>query len=330
MRDGEVRVSAPGRANLIGNPSDQYGGVTLACTVALRARVCVEPAAASALVAAGEETPIGDAADLMRRGDRFDLARGVLRHLGGVERPARIHFESEIPRQSGLAGSSALVVALLAALLAWRGERTTGAALAERARDVERRALDVACGYVDHYLCTLGGLRFLDFAGKTPEGASPPEPVARDEPLEAPLPFVLAVSGVRHSSDAVHRPIRERWLAGEVEVRRAYERVAAIGREGRAALLAGDWPRLGALLDENHAIQRDLGGSGPANEALIAAAREAGALGAKLAGAGGGGTILALWPDADVQPLERALRDAGAVQLLRPEPVEGVRREPPP
>ena len=70
-------------------------------------------------------------------------------------------------------------------------------------------------------------------------------------------------------------------------------------------------------MNENHAIQRDLGGSGEQNERLIAAALGAGALGAKLAGAGQGGTIIALWPWPDTVRLEEALRQAGASALYR-------------
>ena len=57
-----------------------------------------------------------------------------------------------------------------------------------------------------------------------------------------------------------------------------------------------DWELLGQLMNENHAIQRDLGGSGDSNERLIDGSFAAGTLGAKLAGAGDGGTIIALWP----------------------------------
>jgi mevalonate kinase len=147
---------------------------------------------------------------------------------------------------------------------------------------------------------------------------------------EAPaLPFLLAHTGVRHSSDAVHRPLRERWLAGEPEVVAAYARVAELGVLGKSALQRGDWAAFGALMNENHALQRGLGGSGPENEKLIDAALAAGALGAKLAGAGGGGTIVALWPAADAAPLEAALHAAGAAALWRPALAPGVRLEPP-
>lgn len=323
-----MRCTAPGRANLIGNPSDQYGGCTLACSVPLRARVELAAAPGFALRRHGEELPVAGPGDLEPRGDDLDLARAVLSHLGLEGPPAAIRCDSAIPRQSGLAGSTALVVALLRALLAWRGETLEDEPLAERAREVERRGLGVTCGYVDQYLCAFGGLCFVDFRGKTPDGGVPAEPFARVERLEGPLPFVLADTGVRHSSDAVHRPIQARWLAGETPVVAAYERVAELGRAGRRAFLARDWAELGALMDENHGIQRDLGGSGEANERLLRAARRAGALGAKLAGAGQGGTIVALWTDPDPAPLEAALRTAGAAALYRPQPSEGVRLEP--
>jgi mevalonate kinase len=75
-------------------------------------------------------------------------------------------------------------------------------------------------------------------------------------------------------------------------------------------------------MNENHAIQRDLGGSGEENERLISAALDAGCLGAKLAGAGQGGTIIALHED--VGYLSMRLRDAGASQILLPQAAEGL------
>jgi galactokinase/mevalonate kinase-like predicted kinase len=331
MRAAPSRVlcSAPGRANLIGNPSDQYGGTTLACTVPLRARVEVTPAPGTRLATGGSETEVEGPADLALRGDLFDVARAVIAALGPPLPRARVAYASEVPLQSGLAGSTALVVALLRALLFFRGEDVGSPyLLAERAREIERAGLGVTCGYVDQYLAVFGGCRFVDFTGKTPEGSWRSEPFAAVERIGARLPFVLAFTGKRHASDSVHRPIRERWLAGDPAVHEAERRMAELGRIGKRALLLGDYAALGRLMNENHALQRDLGGSGEPNERLIAAALEAGALGAKLAGAGDGGTIVALWPRRDARPLERALRDAGAASLYRPRAVPGVRLEP--
>jgi len=326
-----VVVSAPARANLLGNPSDQYGGAQISCSVALRARVTSDEAPALELAIGGDARAIASAADLEPRGDLFDLARAVLRArppgLAGELPRARLALETAIPLQSGLAGSTALVVALVQALAAWRGAPLGLHALAEEARRIEAETMGVTCGWGDQYMAAFGGLAFLDFRDKTPRGDVVPEPYASVEPL-APhveaLPFVLAYTGVRHSSGAVHRPIRERWLAGERAVVAGYERVAALAREGKRALLDADWMRFGALMDENHAIQRGFGGSGESNERLIAAAKGAGALGAKLAGAGDGGTIVALVEDATRAAVEAALREARAEALYRPEPVPGV------
>jgi len=324
-----VVASAPARANLIGNPSDLYGGAVLACSVACRARVALTSAPRLELAVGGDVARVDGRGDLALRGDVFDVARAALASEPDLP-AARVAYESEIPFGSGLAGSTALLAALLRALAAWRGDSPGPYDAAERSRSVERDLLGVACGWVDHYLCSFGGLRYVDLRGKQHEGRPPGEPFATVEDLAAfvpHLPFVLAFTGVSHRSGSVHGPIRARWERGESEVVKAYERVGEIAREGKTALLRADWERLGALMNENHAIQRRLGGSGEANERLVGAALGAGALGAKLAGAGGGGTIVALWPRGDAAPLESALRAAGAESLHRPEVCAGVALE---
>ncbi len=334
-----IVASAPARANLLGNPSDLYGGAVLACSLPLRAHVEIGACDGLALECGDERLSIVEPADLALRGDRFDVARAALAadrerhsHSGDAGEAdslpsLRIRYASEIPFGSGLGGSTALLVALLYGLASWRGERLSPYVLAERSRATERRWLAVACGWVDHYLCSFGGLRYVDLRGKQNDEALPMAPYATVEDLSGhvpSLPFVLAFTGVAHHSGSVHAPIRVRWERGEPAVVAAYERMTAIAREGKRALLHADWEQLGALLDENHALTRELGGSGEANERLIAAARSAGAPGAKLAGAGGGGTIVALWPDPDTRPLESALRAAGATALYRPAVKKGA------
>ena len=331
MNSEKITCSAPGRCGIIGNPTDMYGGAVLSCSVDMRARVTVTPARELVLETAGQRCSIAARRDLRPQGDRFDVARAVLDYLRLVDRrprlTVRVRYESEIPLRSGLAGSTALTVALLRALLAWQGEHPGPYRLAEQARYVELNYLKVVCGYQDAYMCTFGGLNYMDFRGKQFYRQAEAELFATVEPLGgyAPaLPFVLGFTGVQHASSAVHKPLRERWLDGEPQVVRGYERITEIARMGKKALLLGDWPTLGRLMNENHAIQRDLGGSGESNERLIAAALEAGALGAKLAGAGDGGTIIALWPWPDTAPLEAALTGAGASAIYRPVVRPGV------
>jgi galactokinase/mevalonate kinase-like predicted kinase len=315
-----IVCSAPGRAGIIGNPTDMYGGSVISCSVGMRAYARVEPASELVFETQGDVCRITGREDLRPRNDLFDVARAILSYMHLPPLTCRVQYESEIPMQSGLSGSTALVVAILQALLAWRGDDLNRYRLAERARTIELNYLKVVCGYQDAYMCTFGGLNYMDFRGKQFYRSEEAELFATIEPLadDVPeLPFVLGYTGVQHSSGEVHRPIRERWLEGERDVVEAYERISELARMGKKALLLQDWPTLGDLMNENHAIQRDLGGSGTSNERLIAAALEAGAPGAKLAGAGSGGTIIALWPWEDAEPLEDALRSAGASRIYR-------------
>jgi galactokinase/mevalonate kinase-like predicted kinase len=307
-----------------------YGGSVLSCSMPMRARVVLESAPELVLETQGESVRIRGREDLRPQGDSFDLARAVLDYLRLPPLGCSVRYESEIPLRSGMAGSTALVVALVKALLLWLGHETSAYHLAERARYVELNYLKVVCGYQDAYMCTFGGLTFMDFRGKQFYRQAEAELFATIEPLAAyvpHLPFVLGFTGVQHSSSAVHKPLRERWLEGEPVVVDGYKRITEIARMGKKALLMGDWAQLGRLMNDNHAIQRHLGGSGESNERLIEAALNAGALGAKLAGAGDGGTIVALWPWAETVRLEDALRQAGATSIYRPKVVAGVTLE---
>jgi galactokinase/mevalonate kinase-like predicted kinase len=304
-----------------------YGGSVLSCSVGLRARVTITPASELVLETLGQERRISSRSDLQPRGDRFDVARAVLDYLHLPPLSCRVAYESEIPLRSGMAGSTALLVALLRGLLAWQGQNPRMHHLAERVRYIELNFLKVVCGYQDAYMCTFGGLNFMEFRGKQFYRTAEAELFATIEPLSAHvprLPFLLAFTGVRHASSAVHKPIRERWLDGEGRVVEGYKRITQIARSGKKALILEDWTLLGKLMNENHAIQRDLGGSGESNEQLISAALDAGALGAKLAGAGDGGTIIALHPEPDSSKLEHALQSAGASATYRLEITPGV------
>jgi galactokinase/mevalonate kinase-like predicted kinase len=322
-----VVCSAPGRAGIIGNPTDMYGGAVLACSMGMRARVTVTVADALTLATNGSECHIGRREDLRPRGDWFDVPRAILDYLRLSGLTCRIEYRSELPVGSGMASSTALLASLTLALLTWQGRRVDCYRLAELVRYVELNHLGIMGGYQDAYMCTFGGLNYIDFRGKQFYREAEAEPFATVEPLSGyvpRLPFVLGLTGVRHSSNAVHRPLRERWLEGETVVVNGYRRIGELALLGKKALLMEDWPALGRLMNENHAIQRDLGGSGESNERLIAAALAAGAPGAKLAGAGDGGTVIALWPREDTTPLEDALRKAGATACYRLEVQPGA------
>ena len=334
-----IRASAPGRAGIIANPTDGYGGTVVSTALAQRAWARIAPADETVLTVCGESARIADRRDLRLTGGYTDVARAVLTTFdtapgtqrSWVGRGFHLEADTEIPMRAGLAGSTAMLVAILGALLRWIELPLNRWEMAEAARKIEFEVMKVTCGFQDQYMAVFGGLNCMDFRGKEP-GRETPDPIfATVEPLASyvpELPMLLANTGVEHHSGSHHKPLRQRWIEGDRAVVEGYERLQALAREGKKALLRADWECLGAMMNEQHAIQRELGASPglqpgeEANERLIRTALDIGAWGAKLAGAGGGGTIALLHPDPDgaVKPLMAA----GAARVLTIQPSEGL------
>ena len=328
----DILASAPGRCGLIGNPTDMYGGCVISCTTQERACCRLTPDTAALTLANEDEQAVFRTRDDLRlRGDKLDIARAALTFFDVDPASAKfaLTLSTDIPMRAGLAGSTALLGAIVGALDAHLQHHRNPYALAETTRKIEARVMGIVCGLQDQHMAVFGGLNCMDFAGKQELQQRDDEPLATIEPLSLWLkdsltapPLLLAHTGVQHHSGTVHKSPRERWLAGEPLVRDSYIQIAELARRGKRALVFQDWATLGVLMNENHRLVADLGGSGPDNDRLIEAARRAGAYGAKLAGAGGGGTILALTHDPD--GVGAALMDAGAERLLVPSPQPGL------
>jgi galactokinase/mevalonate kinase-like predicted kinase len=328
-----IRASAPGRAGIIGNPTDGYGGTVVSTSLAERASVRMTPAEETVLTICGESVKITGQRDLRLTGGYTDVAKAVLATFDTALHGRAFHLQAdtEIPMRAGLAGSTAMLVAILGGVLHWMELPLNRWEMAEAARKIEFEVMKVTCGFQDQYMAVFGGLNYMDFRGKEP-GRETPDPIfATVEPL-APyvpeLPMLLANTGVQHHSGSHHKPLRQRWIEGDRAVVEGYERLQALAREGKKALLRADWECLGEMMNEQHAIQRDLGASPgfqpgeEANERLIRAALDIGAWGAKLAGAGGGGTIALLHPDPN--RAAQQLMAAGAARVLTIRPSEGL------
>ena len=242
-----------------------------------------------------------------------------------ANRPTGIRTWTDVPASSGLAGSSVLILAVLAALRAFYAldaRRWNDYALAEIAQRAEEHDLGIVCGYADRYAPLFGDLAYVAYHGKLWHAPLGEEPYATYEKLGAfipPLAFVVATTGVQRNSGSVHAPMRARYLE---ERRRGGGALLALARQmgetawrGKIALLAHDLRELGEQIDRNQALVDEMmetcgfaSGAGDEVRALVAAARAAGALGAKLTGAGGGGAIFALPPPDAAERLADALR----------------------
>lgn len=313
-----VHASAPGRAGIIGNPSDIYGGTVVACAVGERAEVFVREADGIVFDICGHVTHIQSDEDL-RFDDSLpyiDVARSVWRYLIGDDRrhlagvtidPAggfHLRAETSIPMRAGCAGSTAMMACIVAGILAFFKNPIQRYAIAEMARHIERTSLGIDCGFQDQYMVVFGGLNCIDFRGKEWGWDDDTAPYAVVEPLtealapRLPLPMVLANLGRRQgTSGTYHHTPRQRWEAGEEAMVEGMMRIAELARIGKRAMLVGDWQTVADMMNENYEISLRLFGISELNDALIKTALRHGALAAKLSGAGGGGTIIALHED---------------------------------
>jgi galactokinase/mevalonate kinase-like predicted kinase len=302
-------ASAPGRCGIVGNPSDIYGGRVLSCSLPARATCILSECDKWELP---EDPKLWDAAVA-----RFPL-----------QGKWRVEWETQIPRSSGLSGSTALLASTLACVLAANEEplprRTEEDRLAagELIRDIERNEAGIVCGYQDAAMIVHGGLQFMDFAGKHPTQTGP---VPKVTSLNAELPFLLITTGVERLSGSVHSPMADRWLNGDADVIDGMIRIGKLADIGAKAMLAADWAALAEAMTENHAIVHSLGGSGEPIDRLIASALECGAGAAKLAGAGLGGTVIALTSDSVA--LRAGLEAKGYSRFIEPKQEPGLRYE---
>ena len=316
-----IQVTAAGRAGIIGNPTDGYGGTLISCSIKNRAVTTIEDNDVLLIKNSFGEVVLRWENDFENKGDYFDIARSVLRHLKAYDLKAKITTQSNIPVQAGLSGSTAILSSTLSAVLAYMGKKVNRYQLAEINRDIELNYMKCQCGYQDAYMTTFGGLNYLDFRGKEYYKEWQKEQYATVENISQyvdKLPFVIAHTGIKHNSGSFHRPLRERWLEGEATVVNGYREIAEIAREGKKALINQDWNELAYLMNKNHEIQDNLADSGQQNRYMIKVAKENGALAAKLAGAGGGGTIIAL--TLDPERVKKALIAAGAEEFVDLDP----------
>ncbi len=295
----KVSFSAPGRCGILGNPSDMYGGCVISCSVPARNTCTVEESSEWSLP---PDTRLWDAA----------VAR--------IPLPGKykVTWETDVPRSSGLSGSTALLAATVAcvSVLADKSIPDDRREFAELVRDIELREAGIVCGYQDAYMCVLGGMNRLDFAGKHPIDSGPLGTVT---PVSVQGSFLLITTGVERLSGSVHGPIRDRWLAGDPNARRLIEELAAMGRSANTS------DDFAAAMNRNFQIIQELGGSGESIDRLVQECLDHGAKAAKLAGAGMGGTVIALTDNPE--ELQQRLSEIGYTRFLRPVPTEGLRRE---
>ena len=227
---------------------------------------------------------------------QMDLAKGVIRRVGRANIPTgfELFTHTECPPGSGLGSSSTVVVSLIGAFDRWLQLGLDRYEIARMAFEIERRDVGIQGGKQDQYAATFGGFNFIEF---DPDRVLvnplrlPPEWVS-----ELEYSLVLAYTGQsRYSSDIIEKQI-DNYEHGRSKPVEAMQRTKELAVEMKRTLLKGRLEAFGHLLHEAWQVKKQMSDkiTTPFIDELYEAAYEAGALGGKISGAGGGGFMFCL------------------------------------
>ena len=297
--------AAPGKVILLGEHAAVYGRPAIAAALACGLGAAVQADAHGPVLhipAWGQNVRVRP--DGTGGFESLSKAFAAALGLAGLDTPqarsVSVTMDGELPPSVGLGSSAAFSVALLRALGKWRGRPFTQSDVLEGAYELERVFHGSPSG-VDHTVATLGGcLRFQ-------RGATPPHTRIV---IAAAVPLVIAFAPREAAGRQMVEGLRARRDGQPAIYERLFDTIGELVEAGQVALADGDLVTLGRLFTLNHDLLRACGVSSAANDTLVALARTHGALGAKLTGAGGGGSVIALLPG-DPTALLRACEAGG-------------------
>jgi mevalonate kinase len=231
-------------------------------------------------------------------------ARLTLAHLSVPEPDATLIISSTIPIAGGLGSGTAVSTAIV---------RTLARFLDRPLKTVEVSALVFKVEKIHHG--TPSGIDNTVIAYEQPVYFVREQPIQR---LNVITPFTLLIgnTGTRSPTKKAIEHVRRGRKRDPARYDALFDQIGDIVDEAHQAIEAGDVDTLGPLMDDNHELLIKLGVSSPKLDKLVEAARFAGAMGAKLSGAGRGGNMIALVEDDVVEEVAEALREAGAKRVI--------------
>ncbi len=299
-----ARGEAPGKIILFGEHAVVYGRPAIAAPVQqVRARAEIWSA----------NSCIVDAVDLNRQlavaqaPAEDPLALIVRLTCERLQRPLppwRIRVTSAIPLAAGLGSGAAISTAVVRAMLAGFNEQLENADVSALVYEVEKIHHGAPSGIDNTVVAYEQPVWFVR--------GQQPQPFAMAHPLH----WLIADTGVVSPTRIAVGDVRRAWQQNPTRLEALFDAAGDIARQARTAIETGDATVLGSLMDENQRLLMEMGVSSPELERLIQAARDAGALGAKLSGAGRGGNMIALVQKDDVGRIRQALLAAGAVRVI--------------
>jgi D-glycero-alpha-D-manno-heptose-7-phosphate kinase len=319
--NARVRIdsSAPTRIDLAGGTFDIWPlylfhdrAQTINAAISLRAHCTLTSRQDSRVTLVSEDTGerVEAAGPESLAIDGLPLVARLVRHFGA--RGVDVHTRSESPVGAGIAGSSAMNVAVAAALAAWTGVSLDPDQLLSVAMNVEAQVIGVPTGVQDYRPAFYGGVSAveMDVAGV--------RRVALDVDLtELGRRIVLAYTGASRSSGINNWDVMVRRIRGDADVASAFDAIRDAAAAIRTALERGDWADAARQLSAEWTARKRLapGVTTPAIDELFGRARDAGALAGKVCGAGGGGCLFCLVEPDRHAAVADALTAGGATVL---------------
>mgnify|MGYP005846977899 CR=1 FL=1 len=306
-------ASAPGKVILFGEHAVVHGRPAVAVPVhSLRATVEALPAPAGAglsIIARdlGHTARWRDQADLLSAPPDDPLALIVRLTLDALSAPVpdlTLVLHSTIPIASNLGSGAAVSAALARALLEALGGTLDDDRLSALVYEVEKLHHGTPSGIDNSVVVYERPVYFV--RGQPPKMFS----------IYRPFMLAIADTGIPSPTKLAVSDVRRLCEQDPVRISPIFDAIGMIAENARLSIESGRVEPLGSLMNQNHALLQKLTVSCPELDALVSAAREAGALGAKLSGAGRGGNMIALAEGVDHGKLERALRAAGAVRVI--------------
>lgn len=246
---------------------------------------------------------------------QHDLVRPALKLLG-IKNNIEIVSMADVPAGTGLGSSSTYLVTLLTALYELKRERVPTQALAEFAFKVEKEMAGHPVGKQDHYLAAFGGITCLDIE---PDGKVMVSPLnismTTAEDLQSRV--LLFFTGLSRSANNILKAQTQDTQKKDPIVVESLHRTKEMGFRVKEYLQDGDLERFGHLLHEHWENKKRRSGaiSNPQIDRFYETARDAGALGGKVIGAGGGGFLMFYCPMRKKAAVRKALAAAGLREM---------------
>jgi D-glycero-alpha-D-manno-heptose-7-phosphate kinase len=316
-----IRAKAPLRISFAGGGTDvppfpeREGGLVLSATIDRYAWGTLRPRhdGGISIQSLDLDTSLsyGSRQDLDGDGE-MGLVKGAIRRLTGThDQGFDLYLHSDAPPGTGLGSSSAMMVVLVGLLMEWKGLALTDYRIAELAHQIERGDIGIAGGMQDHYAAAFGGLNFMEFEGDrvVVNGLR----CGRDILNELEYNLILVDTGkVRLSSNIIEDQV-SRYESGQDESVAALRELKRLAGEMKACLLRREWLRFGALLHEEWQHKKRMSSriSSPEIDELYDLARDSGAIGGKITGAGGGGYMVLFCKFDRKHHVEQVMRGRG-------------------